>query len=144
MRLVPISLLHDALHVGRREDLVKGELPYVLRQSPLKDAQNLLASALAAVDGFGEGLQVQALDVKAAQRYHNMLKEAVQSQTSMWLIKKVRKQQQTLVNEPRCKSQGKGQAPPRTGGRAGGPGGPWHRGWQPRARPGSRAPSQGL
>ena len=88
MRLVTISLLHDALHVGGREDFVKRELPDVFCQSPLKDAQNLLASALAAVHGFGEGLHVQALDLKAAQRYHNMLKEAVNSLTSKELIKK--------------------------------------------------------
>lgn len=49
VRLVPICLLHDALHVLRLQDLSELQLPDILGQAALKHGQNLLAAALAAV-----------------------------------------------------------------------------------------------
>lgn len=49
VRLVPVCLLHDALHVLRLQNLSELQLPNVLGQAALEHGQDLLAAALAAV-----------------------------------------------------------------------------------------------
>lgn len=49
MRLIPVRLLHNALHVLRLQDLPELQLPYVFGKAALENRQDLLTSALPAV-----------------------------------------------------------------------------------------------